>query len=171
MKKGYIQVYTGNGKGKTSAAIGLAIRAAGAGLKVYFCQFLKGRPTSEIRIFKKLRSNISVLRSGRKTFVIDAEKGDFESARKCFQKVSKVINKGEYDVVILDEINNAMTINLINCNELISVIKTKPMHVEIVLTGRYIPQEIIKIADLVTDMKEIKHYYSKGIAARKGIEM
>jgi len=171
MKKGYVQVYTGNGKGKTTAAIGLAIRAAGAGLKVYFCQFLKGRPTSEIRILKKLHNQITVQRSGRKTFVIDAEKCDFECARKCFQKVSRVIFKGEYDVVILDEINNAMAINLINSNDLVNVIKSKPMHVEIVLTGRNIPKEIIKIADLVTDMKEIKHYYSKGIGARKGIEM
>jgi cob(I)alamin adenosyltransferase len=171
MKQGYIQVYTGNGKGKTTAAIGLAVRAAGAGLKVYFCQFLKRRTTSEITILKKLSSNISILRSGKKKFVIHPEQCDFECARQCFQKVSQIIKKGTYDVVILDEINNAMAINLINSNELATVIKEKPIHVEIVLTGRNIPKEIIKIADLVTEMKEIKHYYSKGVSARKGIEM
>ncbi len=171
MKKGFVQVYTGNGKGKTTAAVGLAIRSAGAGLKVYFCQFLKGRPTCEMKIFRKLDNRISVLRSGKKGFVTHPEKEDFEKANTCFRKVSKVISKGEYDVVILDEINNAMAINLINSKELIDVIKNKPKHVELVLTGRNIPQEIIKIADLVTEMKEIKHYYSKGIQARKGIEM
>jgi len=171
MKQGFVQVYTGNGKGKTTAAIGLAIRAAGAGLKVYFCQFLKGRQSSEIRILKKINSQISLLRSGRKKFVIVPKKYDIECAKKCFQRVTRIINKGEYDVVILDEINNAMAINLINSNELVNVILGKPKHVEIVLTGRNIPKEIIKIADLVTDMKEIKHYYSKGIRARKGIEM
>lgn len=171
MKKGYIQVYTGNGKGKTTAAIGLAIRAAGAGMKVYFCQFLKGRQNSEIKILKRLKNNISLHRSGRKSFVIDPEKCDFEYARKCFSKVSRIIKNGKYNVVILDEMNIATAFNLIKTNELVNVIKTRPIHVEIVLTGRYIPKEIIKIADLVTDMKEIKHYYSRGIKARKGIEM
>jgi cob(I)alamin adenosyltransferase len=171
MKQGFVQVYTGNGKGKTTAAIGLAIRAAGAGLKVYFCQFLKGRQSSEIKILKKINSHISVLRSGRKKFVIVPKKCDIECAKKCFQRVKRIILKGEYDVVILDEINNAMAINLINSNELVTVIKEKPKHVEIILTGRNISKEIKKIADLVTEMKDIKHYYSKGIRARKGIEM
>jgi cob(I)alamin adenosyltransferase len=170
MKKGFIQVYTGNGKGKTTAAIGLAIRAAGAGLKVYFCQFLKGRPTSELKILNKLRSHITVQRSGRKAFVISPVQGDFDDARKAFSKVSKVIKDGKYNVVILDEINNAIAINLIEINELIDIISSKPPHVEIVLTGRDIPAEIAKIADLMTEMKEIKHYYSRGIKARKGIE-
>jgi cob(I)alamin adenosyltransferase len=171
MKKGFVQVYAGNGKGKTTAAIGLAIRAAGAGLKVYFCQFLKGRQSSEIRILTKIQSNISLLRSGRKSFVIDPEKCDYKCARICFNKVSRIIKDGKYDVVILDEINNAMAINLININELLYIINSRPVHVEIVMTGRKIPKEIMKIADLVTEMKEIKHYYSKGIKARKGIEM
>jgi cob(I)alamin adenosyltransferase len=171
MKQGFVQVYTGNGKGKTTAAIGLAIRAAGAGLKVYFCQFLKGKPSSEIEILKKINSHISIHRSGSKNFVIVPEKCDIECAQKCFQRVTRIIKKGEYDVVILDEINNAMAINLINSNELVNVILSKPKHVEIVLTGRNITKKIIKIADLVTEMKEIKHYYFKGIRARKGIEM
>jgi cob(I)alamin adenosyltransferase len=170
MKKGYIQVYTGNGKGKTTAAIGLAVRATGAGLKVYFCQFLKGRPTSEIKILKTLKSHCTLLRSGRKSFVINPQKCDFEYASTCFSKVSKVIKDGKYDVVILDEINNAMAINLIKANELVDIIKSRPVHLEIVLTGRNISPKILKIADLVTEMKEIKHYYTRGIQARKGIE-
>jgi cob(I)alamin adenosyltransferase len=171
MKKGYIQVYTGSGKGKTTAAIGLAIRAAGAGLKVCFCQFLKGRESSELAILKKLKRNVTVLRSGEKSFIYSCKAGDRLKARNCFKKVSSIILQGKCDVVILDEINTAIALKLININELIDILKGRPRHVEVVLTGREAPKEIIKIADLVTRMTQIKHYYSKGIAARKGIEL
>jgi cob(I)alamin adenosyltransferase len=171
MKKGYIQVYTGNGKGKTTAAIGLAVRAAGAGLRICFCQFLKGRESSELKILKKLNKNVTVLRSGEKSFVYSCKTGDRLKARNCFKKVSAIILQGKCDVVILDEINAAIALNLINIKELVRILKGRPPHVEIVLTGRDAPKEIIKIADLVTSMTPVKHYYSKGIPARKGIEL
>jgi cob(I)alamin adenosyltransferase len=171
MKKGYIQVYTGNGKGKTTAAIGLAIRAAGAGLRVCFCQFLKGRQSSEITILKKLNKNVMVLRSGEKSFVYSCQIGDRLKAQRCFKKVSAIILQGKCDVVILDEINTAVALKLINIKELVEILKERPKQMEIVLTGREAPREIIKIADLVTRMTQVKHYYSKGIVARKGIEL
>jgi cob(I)alamin adenosyltransferase len=170
MKKGYIQVYTGSGKGKTTAAVGLAIRAAGAGLKVCFCQFLKGRKSSEINILETLK-NITLIRSGDKSFVFSTKKGDKRKAENCFKKVSLLILQGNCDVVILDEINNAIALNLIDIDELINLLKNKPDHMEIILTGRNAPKKIIQLADLVTRMTPVKHYYHKGIPARLGIEL
>jgi cob(I)alamin adenosyltransferase len=170
LKKGYIQIYTGDGKGKTTAAIGLSLRAAGAGLKVYFYQFLKGLKCSELNFLSSHPRLISIKRSGSSSFVFHAQHADFKQAQKCFHSVSNIILKGKYDVIILDEIFHALSLNLINSNELITLLKMKPKHVEIVLTGRNAPNKIIKIADLVTEMKEIKHYFKKGVKARKGIE-
>jgi cob(I)alamin adenosyltransferase len=171
MKKGFIQVYTGNGKGKTTAALGLSMRAVGAGLKIYFCQFLKGQKSCETIILKKkLSENITISRSGRDSFVLKAKKSDHERAQICFKKASQAISSGKYDLIVLDEIFHATMLNLISQNELIELLKNKPENVEIILTGRNAPEEIIKIADLVTEMKEIKHYFKKNIKARKGIE-
>jgi cob(I)alamin adenosyltransferase len=168
--QGFIQIYTGNGKGKTTAAIGLSIRAAGAGFKIFFCQFLKGQKTSETAILKQLSENITIIRSGSKSFVLKAKESDHICAQKCFKKASQAIYGGNYDIVIMDEIFHATMLDLISKNELIELLKNKPKNVEIILTGRNAPQEIIKIADLVTEMKDIKHYHSRKINARKGIE-
>lgn len=171
MRKGFIQVYTGNGKGKTTAAIGLAIRAAGAGLKILFAQFVKGMKYSEIAALERFSDCISIHQYGNDCFIknkpLDA---DIEIARKGLWEVQSELLKGQYDLVILDEANIAMHFGLFKVDELLKVIASRKPECEIVITGRYAPKELIDAADLVTEMKEIKHYYNKGIQAREGIE-
>ena len=165
-----IQVYTGNGKGKTTAAFGLALRAAGAGLKVYIGQFLKGRNYSELKTLKKIK-NIKVEQFGRRCFIKKApDKKDIILAKSGLEKIKKIIAKKNYDMVILDEINIALKLKLLDLKEVIKLIKKTPKNLELILTGRYAPSAILKIADLVSQIKEVKHYYKKGIKARKGIE-
>ena len=169
--KGYIQVYTGNGKGKTTAALGLALRAAGAGLKVYFAQFIKGMDYSELHSIKKLSGNITLKQYGRECFIYkEPDEEDFRAARNGFEEISNIISEGQYEIVVLDEINIAIYYKLISVAEVLELINNKPENVELVLTGRNVDKKIIERADLVTEMKEIKHYYQKGIHARKGIE-
>lgn len=172
LKKGLVQVYTGDGKGKTSAAFGLALRAIGRGLKVYIIQFIKGGfDYGELYIIDKL-PNLKLKAFGRGKFVTHQppEKVDIAFAEEAFQLADKVVKSGDYDMVILDEINVALNLKLISLKEVLELIRNKPKHVELVLTGRYAPNEIIEIADLVTEMKEIKHPYRKGCQARKGID-
>jgi cob(I)alamin adenosyltransferase len=165
-----IQVYTGNGKGKTTASLGLALRAVGAGLKVYIAQFCKGRDYSELKVLKKIK-NIKVEQFGRTCFIKrKASKIDKELAKKGLEKVKKIIQEKKYDLIILDEINICFYYDLLRTEEVIEILKNTPKDIEIILTGRYAPKEIIKIADLVSEIKEIKHYFKKGIIARKGIE-
>lgn len=169
-QKGKIQVYTGKGKGKTTAALGLALRAAGAGLKVYIGQFIKGYPYNENTILKKIKS-IKIEQFGRGCFIKgQPKKKDKELARKGLEKVRRVMRQEKYDLLILDEINIALKFELLSLDEVVKLIKTKPGGLELVLTGRYAPAEILKLADLVTEMKEVKHYYKKGVPARKGME-
>lgn len=169
--EGYVQVYTGNGKGKTTAAIGLAVRAAGANLKVYIAQFVKGMHYSELDSLKRFEDLITIKQYGRDCFIFnDPKEEDIQCARDGLKEVENIIMSGEYDVVILDEINIALYYKLFPLEDVIRLIKNKPKHVELVLTGRYAPEEIIELADLVTEMREIKHYYEKGIMARSGIE-
>jgi len=167
-----VQVYTGNGKGKTTAAFGLALRAIGRGLKVYVIQFIKGGfDYGELYIADKL-PNLKLKAFGRGKFVTEkpAEKEDVKLAEEALALAEKVIKSGEYDIVILDEVNVALDLKLIKTEKVVELVKSKPRHVELVLTGRYAPAEIVEIADLVTEMKEIKHPFSKGQQARKGIE-
>ena len=169
--KGYVQVYTGGGKGKTTAALGLALRAAGAGLKVYIGQFMKKRKYSELKSLQKLKGNITMEQFGRARFIRQKiTEEDKMPARRGFEKIKKIIQSGKYDLVILDEINVALSYGLLSKEEIIGIIKSRPKTQEIVLTGRNAPRDIVKLADLVTEMKEIKHYFSKGIKARAGIE-
>lgn len=169
--KGYIQIYTGNGKGKTTASFGLALRAIGAGKKVFIAQFVKGQIYSEIRAIKKYCPNIEIKQYGLECFIInEPQQKDIDIARKGFEEVSKIIVSDKYDIVILDEANIALYYKLFSIEELITLLKKKPIEMEIIITGRYAPPELIKFADLVTEMKEIKHYYAKGVKARKGIE-
>ena len=172
LEKGLVQVYTGNGKGKTTAAFGLALRAIGRGLKVYIIQFIKGGfDYGELYVVDKL-PNLTLKAFGRGEFVTEkpAEKVDVEFAEEAMALAEEVVKSGEYDIVILDEINVALSLKLIKIEKVLEVIKDKPKHVELVLTGRYAPNEIIEAADLVTEMKEVKHPFSKGFQARKGIE-
>ena len=169
--QGYIQVYTGNGKGKTTAAFGLALRAAGAGKKVFIAQFVKGKPYSEIDLIEQNLPSIIIKQYGLGCFIINSPTpDDIHAARTGLQEVGEIILSGKYDVIILDEATIALYYNLFSVNELIHVIQSRPEETEIVITGRYAPAELIEIADLVTEMYEVKHYYTQGVAARKGIE-
>ena len=171
MIKGLIQVYTGDGKGKTTAALGLALRAAGRNMKVLIVQFMKKWDYGELHSVK-LIPNITLETFGTKEFIYKgkAKKIDYEEAEKAFSFGSEGMQSGNYDIVIFDELNMALYYELLDLKEVIQKIKGKPDSVEVVITGRRAPKEIIEIADLVTEMKEIKHPYQKGIEARRGIE-
>ena len=180
MEKGYLQIYTGNGKGKTTAALGLALRALGAGLSVYVGQFIKGMRYSEIRaldelaaIFKRRDGSpaLEVRQFGRGCFIRrEPEPADIEAAREGLEAARKAMLSGNYDLVILDELNVAVSIGLISESEALAFAGKRPAAVELVLTGRGAPDALIQAADLVTEMREVKHYYARGVEARKGIE-
>ncbi len=165
-----IQVYTGNGKGKTTAALGLALRASGAGLKVYIAQFVKKGNYGEVKSLRKIR-NIKLEQFGAGCFIKKTPTAkDFESVKAGFLKVKEIIKKKIYDVVILDEMNVALSLKLLSLKEVLEIIENSPASMELVLTGRNAPAAILKLADLVSEIKDKKHYYNKGVKARKGIE-
>lgn len=193
MAKGYIQVYTGNGKGKTTAAIGLAIRALGAGKKVFMIQFMKSPTYSEHDILPGISPNFRIESIGKPFFIAKEGSIPAEDLEKLKGKVEVfppgnppeeyiklaqagvdmakfAVSSGEYDLVILDELNVALHFELIRWDQIEGIIDAKNEEVELVITGRNAPEKLIERADLVTEMKEIKHYYSQGIMARKGIE-
>lgn len=173
LDKGFIQIYSGNGKGKSTAAIGQAIRAAGSGLRTYIIQFMKEYPYSEIESLKKLNNWIEVEQCGNDDYVYKKELPPEDEIEKCKNGLLRAKEKmlsGDFDLIILDEICVAIYFKLFNTIEVLDFLKSKPANVELILTGRYCPQELIDIADLVTEMKEVKHYYQKGVLARKGIE-
>ena len=173
IKKGYTQIYTGNGKGKTTAALGLALRASGAGLKTLFIQFMKGQTYSELDAVKKLKGLITIEQYGSGKFCKPGGK-DFEEhyslAQKGLNRAAEVLKTGEYSIIVLDEIITSIQFGLITIEDIINLIEIKKENVELILTGRGAPEELIKRADLVTEMKDIKHYYNEGIQARTGIE-
>jgi len=174
LSKGYVQIYTGDGKGKTAAALGQALRAAGSGLKTFIVQFMKNYPYGEIRSLRFLSDWITIEQYGDDIFVQERKlPGDIDIniAKEGLQKARKEMISGKYDIVILDEICVALYYNLIKLDEIFHLLLDKPEHVELILTGRYWPKELLEKADLVTEMKEIKHYYQKGVSARKGIEL
>ena len=169
--RGYIQVYTGEGKGKTTAAIGLAVRAAGAGLKTYIAQFVKSAQTGEIEALKRFAGQISVEQFGTGRFIRGRPSpADIQAAERGLQRVGQVLGTGEVDIVILDEANVAAAIGLFSGERLLDLIASRPQHVEVVITGRNAGPEIIAAADLVTEMKAVKHYFHQGVRARVGIE-
>lgn len=172
--KGLIQVYTGNGKGKTTAALGLCLRAAGWGYRSYIGQFLKGQDYGELHAIKKFGDLIVIEQFGKKGF-IHIERGpdeeDIRLAKNGLKKCFLEMKSGDFRIVVLDEINVAIYFKLISEEEIHSFLDEKPDDVELILTGRYAPQSIIERSDLVTEMMEVKHYYQKGIKARKGIEI
>jgi len=171
MRRGYIQVYTGNGKGKTTAALGLAVRAAGAGLRIFFAQFIKKRKCSEHALLDELRDRITVRQYGRGLIMgRQPSPGDRKAAREGYEEVKDILLSGRYDVVILDEANVAARYGLITAEALLELIMLKPKRVELVITGRYADEKVMRAADLVTEMREIKHYREKGVVARRGIE-
>lgn len=169
--KGYVQVYTGNGKGKTTTSLGLAFRAIGAGYKIFIGQFTKGQSYSELNTFKLLSEYITAKQYGRGKFIKGKpSKEDIEKARKGFEEIKAIVKTDRYQVIILDEINIALYYELLSVEEVLEMIDSKHESVELILTGRYAKDEIIERADLVTEMKEVKHYYKKGVSARVGIE-
>lgn len=168
--QGYVHIYTGNGKGKTTAAFGLALRAICSGKKVFIGQFVKGMKYSEVAIEEHFK-NIKIVQFGEKCFIKDAPtQKDIKLAQEGINKVKDIIKNNEYDVIILDELTIALYFKLIDIECILELIKNKPESLELIITGRYAPQELIDAADLVTEMKEIKHYYNKGVLARKGID-
>ncbi len=171
-KMGLVQVYTGDGKGKTTAALGLALRACGHGLSVYMIQFMKGDiEYGELKAATWI-PNLTIIQFGRPDFV-DKEnpnKVDFEFAKKALEHAQKIISSDKYDIVILDELNVALDFNLVSLKEVLKLIDSKPKNMELVITGRNAPKEILMRADLVTFMENVKHPYDCGISARCGIE-
>lgn len=171
MKKGYVHIYTGNGKGKTTAALGLGLRAIGAGYKVHMIQFMKGRRYSELDGLEKVE-NFTISQHGRDEFVNKSkpEQIDITLAVKGLNNARRIIKDNIYDMIILDEINVAIDYNLIALEDVLDLIKQKPEKLELVLTGRKANPELIKISDYVSEILEIKHPYQDGILGRKGID-
>jgi len=171
--KGYIQIYTGLGKGKTTAALGLALRAAGRGLRTYFGQFLKGRTSGEALAVGKLSPFITLELLGRKGFVkVTEEPGDEDVslAREGLRKCREAMLSGKYRIVVLDEVLVAIRFMVLSEEAILEFLDGKPETVEVVLTGRFATPALVRRADLVTEMKERKHYYAQGVRAREGIE-
>jgi cob(I)alamin adenosyltransferase len=173
LEKGYIQIYTGNGKGKSTAAIGQALRAAGYGLRTYIAQFMKEYPYNELKSLEQLSEWIIVEQFAGDDFVYRKEMPnlvEMDKARRGLETAKAKMLSGKYDLIILDEILVSIHFGLFNDEEVMTFMKMKPENVELILTGRYCPDKILEAADLVTEMKVIKHYYQEGILARQGIE-
>lgn len=173
MEQGFLQIYTGKGKGKTTAALGLAIRAAGRGLRVYFGQFIKDYPYSEIQVLAERFPEVTVEQFGTgEGCLVDRDEtaADREAATRGVAAVRQALEGGTYDVVIADEINVAHDLGLIADDDLRALIDARPANVELVLTGRGAADWVIEAADLVTEMTCVKHYYQQGVDARDGIE-
>jgi cob(I)alamin adenosyltransferase len=170
-EKGLLQVYTGNGKGKTTAALGLALRAAGAGKRVFIAQFLKGMECCELKSLKRLEKYITVKQYGRKCFVTGKPSNpDLAAAEKGLKETQKILRAGKHDLVILDEANCAVSLGCFSIRKLLTLLGSRAPHVEVVVTGRNAHPLLLKKADLVTEMRSVRHYFSKGVPARPGIE-
>jgi cob(I)alamin adenosyltransferase len=172
LERGLVQVYTGNGKGKTTAALGLALRAVGRGLRVYMMQFMKGQSYSELVSAQRLAPQLTLEQVGRDCFI---RKGavdpvDVQMAQEAFARARNLVVSGEYDLVILDELNCAVDFELIAVADALELIRAKAPRTELVMTGRNACPEVIAAADLVTEMREIKHYFNAGQPSRPGIE-
>jgi cob(I)alamin adenosyltransferase len=173
LERGLVQVYTGNGKGKTTAALGLALRAVGRKLRVCMIQFVKGtEPCGEHLAATLLAPYLTIIQTGHKGWLGRKKPGPEATscARKAFDMAKEAVTGVEYDLVILDEINMAVSYDLVSVEELLQLIRDKDEHVELVLTGRYAAPEILEASDLVTEMREVKHYFKAGVTARIGIE-
>jgi len=169
--KGYIHVYTGNGKGKTTAALGLALRSAGAGRKVFIGQFVKGMTYSEHHALALLKEWITIERFGRECFIYkEPTKEDIACAQQGLSRMADVLASGDYGLVVFDEATIALYYKLFTLADFMRVLALRPKGVDVAITGRYAPEPLILAADLVTEMKEIKHYYTKGVMAKVGIE-
>lgn len=170
MKQGYIQVYTGDGKGKTTAALGVSIRSLVAGHRVYFAQFIKGVQTGELSLPESF-PEFTIVQYGEGRFIDGhPDESDIVAARKGLEVCAEVLRSGVHDLVVLDEINVALHYGLFEVSEVLDALCVRAPHVDVICTGRYAPPELIEVADLVTEMKKVKHYYAAGVRARRGIE-
>ncbi|GFO66989.1 cob(I)alamin adenolsyltransferase/cobinamide ATP-dependent adenolsyltransferase [Geomonas limicola] len=173
LEQGLIQVYTGNGKGKTTASLGLALRAVGRELKVCMIQFMKGGgPYGEQMAAEKLAPYLTIVQTGRPGWVNkdNPAQEDKDLAAEALKLAKGKLQSGEYDLVILDEVNGAVSMGLLPVEDLLELMAGKPGHVELVLTGRNAHEKVMEAADLVTEMREVKHYYKAGVPSRIGIE-
>jgi len=171
--KGYIHVYTGNGKGKTTAALGLAFRAWGRGLRTYVGQFMKGQFYAELAAAARTDGHIVIEQYGKDTFVHvkhPPEPEDVAMAQAGFAKLKQAMLSNDYQIIVADEIITALYFHLLAADEVLALMREKPNRIELILTGRYCPAEIIAAADLVTEMCEVKHYYAQNVPARDGVE-
>lgn len=171
--QGYVQVYTGNGKGKTTAALGLAFRAMGHGMRTYIGQFMKGQWYGELDAARLVPDFITIEQYGRDTFVHVKDPPDSEDVRMAqvgLAKARAAMLSGRYTIIVLDEITTAHYFHLVTLDDMLAFIAQKPVDVELIFTGRYAPQELIDVAHLVTEMHEVKHYYQEDVPARNGIE-
>jgi cob(I)alamin adenosyltransferase len=169
---GLIEIFTGNGKGKTSAALGVVLRASGHGLRTHIVYFMKGNyPYGEQKVLPQL-PNVSFTTFGQEEFVDPAnvKPEEREQAKQALKEAQRAIFSGEYDLVVLDEVNVAVAWKLVDLEEVIEIVEKKPENVELILTGRYAGEKLIELADLVTEMVEVKHPYRKGITSRRGID-
>lgn len=169
---GMIHIYTGNGKGKTTAALGLALRAYGAGKKIIIIQFLKTQNTSEVEAIRKNLPHLAIKCFGSGNFIKkgDITKKEKELANNGFEAAKQALKSDKYDMIILDELNLAAYFKLIKLKDVLKLLETKHDNIELIITGRYAAKKLIAKADLVTEMIERKHYFKKGLSARKGIE-
>lgn len=169
-RKGYIQLYCGNGKGKTTAALGLSLRTLLSGGSVFFAQFFKGAATAEMELVS-FCDRFVIEQYGTGNFIIgQPTEEDQKNARNGLEHCKRVLESGYFDLVILDEIILSTFYQIITASEIINVIQSRKPWVEVVLTGRKAPHELIEMADLVTEMRKVKHYFDAGVKARKGIE-
>jgi len=173
LDRGCVQVYTGNGKGKTTASLGLALRAVGRGLKVCVFQFIKGGGKyGEHLAAEKLAPLLTIIQTGRPGWVNTKDiTEDRQAAQEAFVQAQELLTSGDFDLFVCDEINGAVGFGLIEVEQVLELIRCKPEKTELVLTGRNAHERVIEAADLVTEMREIKHYYKAGVPARRGIEM
>ena len=173
LDRGCVQVYTGNGKGKTTASLGLALRAVGRGLKVCVFQFIKGGGKyGEHLAAEKLAPLLTIIQTGRPGWVNTKDiTEDRQAAQEAFVQAQELLTSGDFDLFVCDEINGAVGFGLIEVEQVLELIRCKPEKTELVLTGRNAHELVIEAADLVTEMREIKHYYKAGVPARSGIEM
>lgn len=172
VEQGLLQVYTGDGKGKTTAAFGLAMRAVGKGFTVFIVQFLKGRHYGELEAARMLSDRLKVVQSGLDSFVKKDEPTveDLRLARRGLETAREAIMSGEYDIVVLDEVNVAIHLGVLEVEDVLPLIDERPPGVELVLTGRYAPEEFLERADIITEMKNVRHCFDKGVPMREGIE-
>ena len=172
--KGQIHIYTGEGKGKTTAALGLSIRAAGRDRKVLFVQFLKGQDTGEQYLMKKIPQITHLKLANARTFfhalTIEEQENLIEETEKEWESLYTKIMSGGFDLVVLDEIMAAMYLGIVSESTVLKLLQEKPIQMEFVLTGRNVPELILKEGNLVTEMRKIRHYYDQGILSKEGIE-